>query len=279
MSWDGVYVFGWLRFCSSGGVLIHLYFMDRWHANRWCPVAHDKAAYAPLSVIFESYLCAALQKIFLYGFKKYQMAVKCRHKQKNMIKNVIFDLGGVVLGRDFEKYGDSVRPFDFMHGGDKPFPWFWKDFDLGVISQRGVAEAISAEEGVPVGEADALITRIGEMFNEFPQTVALIGQLKERGYKLYVLSNMPHEFWEMMKDMEVFGYFDGVVISSREKMAKPDPAFFRLLLDRYGLEPSETLFVDDKVSNTAPAAELGMAVCTFDPATGPDDVRRLLGIE
>lgn len=195
-----------------------------------------------------------------------------------MIRNVIFDLGGVVLGRDFVKYGTGSDSVGFLHGGDVRFPKYWLDFDLGLVSQPDVARAIAADTGLTFEEAFELVTQIGVTFNEFPQTVELIRELHEAGYRLYVLSNMPLEYWEHMKKMEVFRLFDGIVISSVEKMAKPDPAFFRLLLDRYGLKPEETLFVDDKQSNTSAAVRLGMEAYTFDTATGPDGVRKLLGL-
>jgi HAD superfamily hydrolase (TIGR01509 family) len=134
--------------------------------------------------------------------------------------------------------------------------------------------------GCSTDEAGGELERIMRMFDEFPRTVELIRELSGRGYGLYVLSNMPLEFYEhMRRTFDVFGYFDGVVISSLEKMAKPDPRFFGILTERYGLIPEETLFVDDKATNTGAAARLGFHVCEFDTETGPDEVRSMLGIE
>lgn len=192
-----------------------------------------------------------------------------------MIRNVIFDLGGVLLGRDFESYSGEKGPFGFLYG-DRPFPQWWKDFDRGIVSQSHVSEAIAAETGCPVCEADAMVTGVGIMFNEFPQTVRLVEELHRKGYRLYVLSNMPLEFWERMKQLPIFQCFDGIVISSNEKLSKPDPRIFSLLLQRHGLEAGETLFVDDKPTNTAPASTMGMYVCLFDTDKGPDKVREIL---
>lgn len=192
-----------------------------------------------------------------------------------MIKNIIFDLGGVVIGRDYALRGDRLKSFRFLQGED--FPQFWKDFDNGDASQQQVAEAISEIEGCSVAEADEMITYVRGLYNEFPDTVELIKRLSREGYGLYVLSNMPLEFYNYIKSFEVFRYFDGVAISSIEKMSKPDPRFFRLLLDRYGLLPEESLFVDDKIMNVTAAARLGLHTCLFDAAgTGCGDVINIL---
>lgn len=188
---------------------------------------------------------------------------------------MIFDLGGVVIGRDYALRGDRLKSFRFLQGED--FPQFWKDFDMGTATQGQVAEAIAELEGCSPDEADGMVTYVRDLYNEFPCTVELVRELSAEGYKLYVLSNMPMEFYNYIKSFEVFGYFDGVVISSIEKMSKPDPRFFGLLLDRYGLEPAETLFVDDKYMNIDAAAGLGLHTCLFDPiGSGCDDVRRIL---
>ena len=192
-----------------------------------------------------------------------------------MIKNIIFDLGGVVIGRDYALRGDRLKSFRFLQGED--FPQFWKDFDNGDLSQIQVAEAISEAEGCSVEEADVMITYVRSLYNEFPDTVELIKQLRQEGYRLYVLSNMPMEFYNYIKSFEVFRYFDGMAISSMEKMSKPDPRFFMLLLDRYGLLPEESLFVDDKIMNTAAASQPGLHTCLFDAnGSGCDDLIDIL---
>lgn len=193
-----------------------------------------------------------------------------------MIKNVVFDLGGVVLGRSFDREGHRMKRFSFLQG-DRPFPDFWLRFDRGEATWSEVAEGMAQTENCTAEEAHDEIEQVLNMFDEFPRTVELVKELSDRGYGLYVLSNMPCEFYELMRHkFEVFRHFDGAVISGIEKLAKPDPRIFDLLCRRYGLVPDQTLFVDDKASNTVAAAKLGFRVCEFDPETGPDQVRRIL---
>ena len=193
-----------------------------------------------------------------------------------MIKNIIFDLGGVVLGRGYHESGHDMPAFSFLQG-DRPFPKYWKDFDLGRISQRAVAEAVATQEECSIEEADSLVCVLREMFDEFPLTAELIRELSGKGYKIYVLSNMPAEYYNHMKNMDVFKYVDGTVISSAEGLSKPDPLIFGLLVSRFGLTPSESLFVDDKLSNTMAAEALDFRTYHFaDTEKGPDEIRELL---
>ena len=129
------------------------------------------------------------------------------------------------------------------------------------------------------GPLAARLDRLMALFDPFDETVELIGELDEAGYGLYVLSNMPEEFMTYVERLDVLRHFDGLVISSRVHLAKPDPRIFALLGERYGVVPGQTLFVDDKPSNTEAAARLGFRTCTFRPdGAGCDAVRRQLGL-
>lgn len=124
------------------------------------------------------------------------------------IENVVFDLGGVVIGRDYDRYGAEIAEFSFLQG-DRPFPEWWKRYDLGTASRSEVVEAVSAECGLGPEQAAAKLDRLMYLFNEFGDTAELIKELSAKGYGLYVLSNMPAEFYDHVSRFEVFRYFDG----------------------------------------------------------------------
>lgn len=211
----------------------------------------------------------------LYG----TVAYLChRIKQDTMIENIVFDLGGVVIGRDYEHFGAEIKEFAFLQG-DRPFPEYWKRYDRGTASRDEVANAVAAENGLTIPEALHKLDRLVELFNVFECTARLISQLSEAGYNLYVLSNMPVDFYNAVSRFDVFRHFKGQVISSREGIAKPDPRIFALLTERYGISPDSTLFVDDKPSNTSAAASLGFATYTFTPCEEScDGIRTMLGL-
>jgi Haloacid dehalogenase-like hydrolase len=90
--------------------------------------------------------------------------------------------------------------------------------------------------------------------------VDFLKKCKIRGYTLYVLSNWDWESFELLKSKysELFGLFDGVMISGQEGYIKPEKDIFRLLCDRYELQPSDCWFIDDQKNNVAAAREFGM---------------------
>jgi putative hydrolase of the HAD superfamily len=109
--------------------------------------------------------------------------------------------------------------------------------------------------------------------------LALLAELRDRGYRLAMLTNNVREWetrWRAM--LPVDELFEVVVDSAFVGVRKPDPAIYRLVCDRLGIGPEGCLFVDDVEANCAAAAELGMAVVQFrDTAQAIAEIRAALG--
>lgn len=193
-----------------------------------------------------------------------------------MIKNVIFDLGGVVLGRDLRRLGDVLNTFAFI-SADESFPEFWSEFDRGTYTREEVTQLLSEEYNLSYEDASQQVQQLLDLLQPIPETVAVIEELKERGIRCYVLSNMSKEFYAELLKFPVFEHFDGAVVSYQERVNKPDRRIYEIILSRYGLEPSETVFADDKIANTEAAAALGLHTVTFDCLSdGPEVLRNLV---
>lgn len=192
-----------------------------------------------------------------------------------MIKNVIFDLGGVVLGRDFKRLGDVLgNTFAFI-SADEAFPEYWSEFDRGTYTRSEVTRMLADDYNLTLEDANDQVQKLLELLQPIPETEELIRELKAEGIKCYVLSNMSGEFYAELLKFPVFEHFDGAVVSYQERVNKPDRKIYEIILSRYGLEPSETLFADDKAANTAAAAELGLHTVTYDcNGDGPAQVRK-----
>ena len=163
------------------------------------------------------------------------------------MKNVVFDLGRVVFAQDPAKSTAEFKQF-FSYVSLTPMPQFWIDYDMGVLSFDQVAEELAAYRGVEPEFAREMISlAIGKQETIAP-TAKLIAELKDKGYKLYVLSNMSREFINFLRQQEVYENFDGDVISCEVGVVKPMPEIYDLLLDRFALDPSETIFIDDITS-------------------------------
>jgi 2-haloacid dehalogenase len=97
--------------------------------------------------------------------------------------------------------------------------------------------------------------------------VEILRALCDRAVPCYALSNWPQDSFARQRDRFPFlAWFSGIVVSGAEGVAKPDPAIFRLLLERYRLEPSSTLFIDDSPTHVQAAREVGMRVHRFTNA-------------
>lgn len=115
----------------------------------------------------------------------------------------------------------------------------------------------------------AFYSRWDEMLGDaFHDTVEIFRQLKESGkYKIYALTNWSAETFPVALDrFEFLRWFDGIVVSGAEKMRKPAPDFYHILLNRYHVNAEEALFIDDNHRNILAAEKLGILCILFTSA-------------
>jgi len=118
-----------------------------------------------------------------------------------------------------------------------------------------------------------LIAAWGPRFNEMlpgpmPGMIALVEELDAGGVPLFAITNFSGEFFRAFRATEerFFARFRDIVVSGDERLLKPDPAIYRLALDRFGLRPEEAVFVDDSLPNVEGAAALGIHAIHFSGA-------------
>jgi len=190
------------------------------------------------------------------------------------VKNIVFDLGGVLFARDAKKCTQEFVDF-FSFVRSDPMPRFWEEYDRGTSTLDDVTGTLCAMHGCPRAKCEAFLRRSIEMQEPVKATEGLVRDLKAAGYKLYVLSNMSREFIAFLRRFPVYGLFDGEVVSCEEQVVKPEPQIYNILLSRYGLDPAETLFIDDRRSNIAAAEALGIGVRLFDARHPEQSCREL----
>ena len=180
------------------------------------------------------------------------------------MKNIVFDLGGVLFARDKHKCSPEFIDF-FRFIRTDPMPDFWVEYDRGTLTFDQVIDALCALHGCTPEMARAYLREAIDRQEPVRATERLVGGLKRAGYRLYVLSNMSREFIDFLRRADVYALFDGEVVSCEEGTVKPEPRIYRILLDRYGLDPAQTLFIDDRAANIAAAREAGIDGFLFDP--------------
>lgn len=182
---------------------------------------------------------------------------------KKRFDNIVFDLGRVVFAQNLMKHSDEYREF-FSYVAQSPMPQFWVDYDLGFSSWEKVVSDLAAYRSVSEEYASEMLTLSIGRQRTIPQTAALITDLKAAGYKLYVLSNMSKEFIEYLRRQEVYAAFDGEVISCEEGFVKPMPEIYDVLIDRFSLDASRTMFIDDRAENVYMGEQKGITGFHFN---------------
>lgn len=179
------------------------------------------------------------------------------------MKNIVFDLGGVVFMRDPKKCTeDFIRFFSFVRA--EQMPWFWNEYDRGTRSLEEVKGDLCALNNCDRKKVDEYLQLAIDKQEVIAPTEELIHDLKAAGYRLYVLSNMSKEFIAFLREVPVYRYFDGEVVSCEEGVCKPEKEIYELLLSRYDLDPKETIFIDDRKENIEAAEQVGITGFHFN---------------
>jgi putative hydrolase of the HAD superfamily len=185
------------------------------------------------------------------------------------IKNIIFDLGGVILDidenivyKELEKLGISATEL----ARSKAFKELMSKFDTGIYTAptfRRKMKALVGQDKMTDQKFDAIWNA---MLLDIPrERIEAIEQVKKH-YKIFLMSNTNEIHYDLyVRDLQLrFGYnefdalFNKSYFSFDIHLEKPDPRFFELILDHEGLTPEETLFIDDTAANIKVAKSLGI---------------------
>lgn len=186
------------------------------------------------------------------------------------MRAVVLDVGNVLYGWDiralYAKLIDDPVRLDWFCSTVVTPEWHFQH-DEGRAFADTSAELIARFPA----EAD-LIRAFGPRFNEtitgeVPGMAAIIDGLRARGVPMFAITNFSAEFWpEFRVGARLLDPVRDVIVSGAERLAKPDPAIYRLALERFGLNPGEALFVDDRADNIAAGNANGFVGHLFDGA-------------
>jgi putative hydrolase of the HAD superfamily len=195
------------------------------------------------------------------------------------IRNIIFDLGGVIITLDqpqairrFQELGlkDAAERLDaYTQSG------IFGDLERGRIDAEGFRQGLSQLIGREVSYEECRYGWLGYCRELPKRNIEALKQLRSEGYRLILLSNTnPYMMsWVMSPEFDGEGhsldyYMDACYMSYQLGVMKPDTEFFRQVLTREQIAPSQTLFVDDGPRNVAVACQMGIR--TFCPKNGAD---------
>lgn len=199
------------------------------------------------------------------------------------ISAVIFDVGNVLYDWDprflYERLIEDEQALEaFLR--DVVTPQWHFQHDAG----RPFAET-SAELAARHPEHAELIRAWGPRFNESVRgriggMTELVEALDAAGVPLFAITNFSQEFWPAFEaaEADLFRHFRDVLVSGAVRLVKPDPAIYRLAIERFGVRAETALFIDDRQENVAGAEAVGMQGHLFRDAAGLRAVLKEFGL-
>ncbi len=200
-----------------------------------------------------------------------------------MIRNIIFDIGNVLLGFDyltfFRSFGLDEETVERLAKATAQSP-DWSELDRGVLSYEEVLERFVANDP----QLEALIAKVFADLNgilvRYAYAIPWIQELKKKGYRIYYLSNFFRKAEVDCADtMDFLPYMDGGILSYQDRVIKPDREIYELLLSRYGLKAQECVFLDDTIKNIEGAVRVGIHGIVFQNKEQACEELRRLGVD
>ena len=178
-----------------------------------------------------------------------------------MIDTIIFDVGRVLVNWDYESY---LKRFAFGPEKTKAIAAatfegpYWRQFDRGILAPEEIVKGFCSLAPEYTEEIKEVFAHCEETITPLPYAESWVRSLKEKGYRLYILSNVCGHYSVMRRNIPHIERFDGEFISSDWHLLKPAPEIFRTFCLHFGLNPAQCFFIDDQPANVFGALRAGM---------------------
>lgn len=194
------------------------------------------------------------------------------------MKNIVFDLGNVLFKFEPDKILDSL--FNDYHTKEKLKQsvfktTIWRELDRGSLSLFQAKKLFIDKNPDLKDEIEILLDNWKNFLHPIDENVKLLPELKKNN-RLYILSNFHEEAFNYITNKySFFELFDGMVVSYKVKLIKPERKIYEILLSRYSLIPEDTIFVDDTEENIKAAQELGIKGLLYKSELSLEDLFKL----
>lgn len=185
-----------------------------------------------------------------------------------MIRTVIFDIGNVLAGFEWREYFRNLGYEEGMVerlGKATVQSGNWNEYDRGCLTDEQIETLLAGNDPEIEEEIRRALRDLSGIVKRWDYAVPWIKELKQKGYQVLVLSNFSRKaLRECWNALDFLPYVDGGILSFREKLIKPMPEIYSLLLDRYHLKPEECVFMDDTLINVEAARRAGIHAFRFE---------------
>ena len=196
-----------------------------------------------------------------------------------MIRNIIFDIGGVLLDYNPKTYLDKL---DIKESRRKKLndvifhDQRWKDCLNGFISNSELIEQLVRENLEYKNEIELILSKdsLKYMLPPKQEVIEYYKSLKRKGYKIFLCSNITKDTYNYVKDnFEIIQIADGGVFSCFENISKPNPEIYYRLIEKYNLEIEKSILIDDTKRNVISANDIGLRGILFNNI---EDIKKIL---
>lgn len=189
------------------------------------------------------------------------------HEESSEIDTVVFDVGRVLVGFEYEPLMDS---FSFSEEKKEKIinatfrNEIWNEMDRALYENEEYFRRFIAEAPEYEAEIREVLRRAPETVETLPYAETWVKYLKKQGYRVFALSNYGNYMMEHTKQhLGFLEYMDGAIFSCDVQMIKPEPDIYQNLMERYHIDPARAVFIDDRADNCATARSLGMKSIQF----------------
>lgn len=184
-----------------------------------------------------------------------------------MIKTIIFDIGNVLMKFAWWPYVTSIFDEETAKIVSEAI-WrdgYWNEFDRGVMTEEEIHEKMVACAPEYEKEIHIALDNVARCMHKFDYSISWIQDLKEKGYQVLYLSNYSNYLMRMKPEvLDFLPYMDGGVFSCDVKVIKPDKVIYSKICEKYDLNPSECVFIDDNQVNIEAANDFGIHGIWFE---------------
>ena len=182
----------------------------------------------------------------------------------DILKNLVFDMGNVLIEWNSEKILQAITDDRKLHNLLRKEVFetgLWVQTDEGVKTREEMIEIVTAKIGEEYRNEITQLSRYWYKYVDvYTKVQDRIIELSKNGYNIYILSNTAYTFYDLVKEgyLPAASIAKGIVLSCEEKVLKPNEKIYNILLERYNLDPHDTMFFDDLSENIWGAARCGI---------------------
>lgn len=200
-----------------------------------------------------------------------------------MIQTIIFDIGNVLVGFEWEAYlagfGFTEEITERISKATVLSPQ-WNEFDRGAVDDEEIVQSFVGNDPEIEPEIRSICKDIHDMLSRRDYAIPWIQQLKEKGYQVLYLSNFSRKAEiECADTLDFLPYMDGGIMSYQYHLIKPQPEIYETLLQKYGLVAEECVFLDDRQENCEAAEKLGIRTIVFTTKEEAEKQLAALGVK